>query len=96
MLESFEVSTSSGSYKVNVGQGLYSKLQPKKHAIYLVDDYHLQGLKFPMESLIAIPALESSKNLDYMSGIIEKMRELGANRDTHVYAIGGGIIQRGF
>ena len=28
-----------------------------------------------------------------MSGVIEKMRILGANRDTHVYAIGGGIIQ---
>jgi len=93
MLESFEVSTSSGSYKVNVGQGLHSNLQPKKHAMYLVDEYHLPGLKLPMESLIAIPALESSKNLDYMSGIIEKMRELGANRDTYVYAIGGGIIQ---
>jgi len=93
MLESFEVSTSGGKYVVSVGEGLLSQIEPKKHAIYLIDDYHLNSLKIPIESLIAIPALESSKNLDYMSGVIEKMRELNANRDTHVYAIGGGIIQ---
>lgn len=93
MLESFEVSTSGGKYAVSVGEGLLSRIEPKKHAIYLIDDYHLNALKIPTESVIAIPALESSKNLDYMSGVIEKMRELGANRDTHVYAIGGGIIQ---
>lgn len=90
---SFEVSTSGGKYKVSVGQGLLSQMRPEKHAIFLIDDYHLGKLKLPSESLIAIPALESSKSLDYMSEIIEKMRELGANRDTHVYAIGGGIIQ---
>lgn len=93
MLESFEVSTSGGKYTVSVGEGLLSLIEPKKHAIYLIDDYHLNTLKMPSGSLISIPALESSKNLDYMSGVIEKMRELGANRDTHVYAIGGGIIQ---
>ena len=93
MLESFDVSTSGGKYTVSVGEGLVSRIEPNKHAIYLIDDYHLNTLMIPVESLIAIPALESSKNLDYMSGIIEKMRELGANRDTHVYAIGGGIIQ---
>lgn len=93
MLESFEVNTSSGKYKVSIGEGLLSQIEPKKHAIYLIDEYHLKTLKIPNESLIAIPALESSKSLDYMSNIIEKMRELGVNRDTHVYAIGGGIIQ---
>jgi 3-dehydroquinate synthase len=93
MLESFEVSTSGGKYTVSVGEGLLASIEPKNHAIYLIDDYHLNSLKIHAESLIAIPALESSKNLDYMSGVIEKMRELGANRDTHVYAIGGGIIQ---
>jgi 3-dehydroquinate synthase len=93
MLESFEVTTSGGKYTVNIGEGLFSSIEPKKHAIYLIDDYHLSSLRIPAESLIAISALESSKSLDYMSGVIERMRELGANRDTHVYAIGGGIIQ---
>ena len=25
--------------------------------------------------------------------MIKRMRELGANRETHVYAIGGGVVQ---
>lgn len=93
MLESFDVSTSSGKYKVNVGEGLLGLIKPNQRAIFLVDEYLASRVAFDSKWIIAIPALESSKNLDYMSGIIEKMRMLGANRDTHVYAIGGGIIQ---
>jgi 3-dehydroquinate synthase len=93
MLESFEVSTSGGKYKVSVGEGLLGIIQPNQRAIFLVDEYLASRLTFDPTLIIAIPALESSKNLDYMSGVIEKMRSLGANRDTHVYAIGGGIIQ---
>ena len=93
MLESFEVKTSGGSYQVSVGEGLCKSLQENANTIFLVDEYLLPQLKIDAKRVIAIPALESSKNLDYMSGVIEKMRELGANRDTHVYALGGGIIQ---
>lgn len=93
MPESFEVSTSVGSYKVVVGEGLLASIAPGKHAIFLVDQFHLSKLDLKTDRLIAIPALESSKNLDYMPQVIEQMRKLGANRQTHVYAIGGGIIQ---
>jgi 3-dehydroquinate synthase len=93
MPESFEVKTSSGVYKVLIGEGLCQGLEPQSQAIFLVDEYLQQQLPFPSEKMIAIPALESSKNLDYMSGVIEQMRTLGANRDTHIYVIGGGIIQ---
>ena len=93
MLESFEVSTSGGKYKVSIGENLLTQIQPSRHVIFLVDEYLAPRLKFDPKSIITIPALESSKNLDYMSSVIEKMRLLGVNRDTHVYAIGGGIIQ---
>ena len=93
MLESFDVSTSSGKYTVSVGEGLLASLKPNQHAIFLVDEYLASRLAVDSKWIIAIPALESSKNLDYMSGVIEKMRTFGANRGTHVYAIGGGIIQ---
>ena len=93
MLESFEVFTSGGKYSVSVGENLLKRINPSEHALYLIDDYLVDKLKLHSQSIIAIPALETSKNLDYMSGVIEKMRILGANRDTHVYAIGGGIIQ---
>jgi 3-dehydroquinate synthase len=93
MRESFEVKTSGGSYEVVVGKGLCKSLGPKPQAIFLVDEFVLPQLKLSDQKVIAIPALESSKNLDYMSGVIEQMRNLGASRDTHVYAIGGGIVQ---
>ena len=93
MLESFEVSTSGGKYEVSVGEKLLARMRPDQHTIFLVDEYLIPRLTFDPKLIISIPALESSKNLDYMSGVIEKMRMLGANRDTHVYAIGGGIIQ---
>jgi len=93
MPESFDVSTSVGSYKVVVGERLLVSIAPSEHAIFLVDQFHLSRLDLKTDRLIAIPALESSKNLDYMPQVIEQMRKLGANRQTHVYAIGGGIIQ---
>jgi 3-dehydroquinate synthase len=93
MLEFFEVSTSGGKYQVSVGEGLLGAIEQNQRAIFLVDEYLASRLTCDPKLIIAIPALESSKNLDYMSGVIEKMRSLGANRDTHVYAIGGGIIQ---
>lgn len=93
MLESFDVATSGGAYKVSVGEGLLGNINPSKHAIFLVDDFFGSRLPLNSSAVISIPALESSKNLDYMSGVIEQMRVFGANRDTHVYAIGGGIIQ---
>lgn len=93
MRESFEVKTSGGLYEVVVGEGLSQALASEHQSIFLVDEFLLPQLSLPSQKIIAIPALESSKNLDYMSNVIEQMRTLGATRDTHVYAIGGGIIQ---
>ena len=93
MLESFSVTTSNGAYKVSVGEGLLEKMISGKHALFLADDFFGDRLPLNSSAVISIPALETSKNLDYMSGVIEQMRILGANRDTHVYVIGGGIIQ---
>ena len=93
MRESFEVTTSSGKYEVRVGEGLLGTIESQQSAIFLVDEFLVSQVTCDPNLMIAIPALESSKNLDHMSGVIQKMRSLGANRDTHVYAIGGGIIQ---
>ena len=93
MLESFDIKTSSGSYRVSVGEDLCGELNSNKNSIFLVDQYLVPHIKINKNRCIEIPALEPSKNLDYMSGVVEQMRELGVNRDTHVYALGGGIIQ---
>jgi 3-dehydroquinate synthase len=42
---------------------------------------------------IFLKASEDNKTLESASQIISKMHELGANKETQVFAIGGGIIQ---
>ncbi|NBY63887.1 MAG: hypothetical protein EBQ70_07200 [Betaproteobacteria bacterium] len=74
MLESFEVIASGGKYKVSVGEDLFPKIPTNQHTIYLIDEYLSELLNLQDQSVITIPALESSKNLDYMAGVIEKMR----------------------
>ena len=93
MHESFDVKTSIGNYAVTVGVDLLKHASQKQNIVYLADEILVPRLNVDLARVIAIPALESSKNLDFMSGVIGKMRALGANRDTHVYAIGGGILQ---
>jgi 3-dehydroquinate synthase len=93
MLEYFEVSTSGSKYKVTVGKSLLPYIRQNKNAIVLVDEYLTPRLPRDIAKIISIPALESSKNLDCIPHVIEKLRNLGAGRDTHIYAIGGGVVQ---
>lgn len=60
----------------------------------LVDSLVLELYPFlQSENLISIPAIEELKSLDTVANVIEKLRSLGANRNSHLIAIGGGIIQ---
>jgi len=93
MLKSFDVFTSGGKYRVNIGKDIIKNIEKGYNEIYLVDEYFTEWISTSDKIYITIPSKESSKDLSNISGIIEKMRESGANRQTHVYAIGGGIIQ---
>lgn len=93
MHESFDVSTSDGSYSVTVGRNVLAQLESSNQVVFLIDAYFAQRLARHKDRTICIPALEASKNLNYISTVIEKMRALEVNRGTHMYAIGGGVIQ---
>lgn len=94
MQESFEVSASGDNYRVVVGCGLLGGLiSAKPRAIFMVDEYLVPILAIPADRRIIVRASEDNKSLECMSEVIIKMRELGANRDTHLVAIGGGVIQ---
>ena len=45
------------------------------------------------QDCIRIAAREDAKNLATVADVIERMREMGANRQSHLLAIGGGIVQ---
>lgn len=94
MQESFEVSASGGSYQVVVGRDLLNQVIARHtDAIFLMDDFFESLLSIPTDRRILVNASESNKALECMAEIILKLRELGANRSTHMVAVGGGVIQ---
>ena len=94
MQESFEILSSTGNYSVVAGIDLLAHLVVQQpDAIYMVDE-RLEGvLPTTITNRILIKANENNKSLESMPEVILKMRESGANRNSHLVAIGGGVIQ---
>lgn len=88
------IASSIKSYDVTVGVCVAEKMLNQQEAILIVDqkvrDLYpwLQGHK-----AIVIEAKEENKTLATVAAIIEQLRALGANRLSHVVAVGGGIVQ---
>ena len=95
MSVSFEINSSSKGYQVEIVTGqLKSGLYTPKQNFVLVDELVLELYPYlHTDFLIVIPAVEESKSLATVAYVIEKLRLLGANRNSHLIAIGGGIIQ---
>jgi 3-dehydroquinate synthase len=94
MQESFKISSSTGNYSVVLGTGLLDKVvEQHKAAIFMIDERLVNVLPDSINKRILIKANESIKSLECMPEIVLKMRELGANRTSHLVAIGGGVIQ---
>ncbi len=95
MSVSFEINSSSKRYQVGIVRdqleaGLY---EPKQHFV-LVDKLVLELYPYlQTDRLIVIPAVEESKSLETVAYVVEQLRLLGANRNSHLIAVGGGIIQ---
>ena len=95
MSVSFNIQSSIKSYKVDIREGLLTKPLFETSNNLIIIDKHVLDL-YPLlqaKNLIAIPALESSKTLETASYVIEQLRLKGAHRESHLIAIGGGIIQ---
>jgi 3-dehydroquinate synthase len=94
MPKSFEIKASSGSYPVEVGRGLVAmQLQRYENPIVLVDERLLDRLPTSCTRVISLVATEDQKSLSRIPDIILELRKLGANRSSHIIAIGGGVIQ---
>lgn len=94
MPKSFEVKSSSGTYSVTIGTGLFqcaARVHPD--AIYLVDEFLAPSLGVSEDRLISLVATEQQKSLDCMPQTFARLRELGADRSTHLIAVGGGVVQ---
>jgi 3-dehydroquinate synthase len=94
MQESFEILSSTGNYTVVVGTDLLTGVVAQySDAIFMIDERLEAVLPATIARRIVIIANENNKSLECMPDVILKMRTLGANRTSHLVAIGGGVIQ---
>ena len=94
MSDLYEINSSSGNYKIEVGENLIEKVTSfYNEAIYIVDSKLVDRLPSSITKRIVIEAIEENKALEKSTDYISQLRKLNANRDTHLVAVGGGIVQ---
>lgn len=94
MSDYFKVVSSSGEYDVQIGRGLLtSRISVSTQQILICDEFFAPAYMAAGLKVISIVAVETSKSLDQMGEVIVALRTLGANRETTLLAIGGGVIQ---
>ena len=93
-LSELVIKTSGGSYHVIIGTEIVCERPPRDDAVWIVDSNvsRLHGDIMP-SIFISQEAVESAKNLETVACLVEQLRENGSTRQTHVVAIGGGIVQ---
>jgi len=90
----FEIKSSAGNYSVSIRGGLFEEaLRKHERDVLLVDEWFAPTLASSGFRTITLKAEEEMKSLDEISGFITQLRRYGANRDNHLLAIGGGVIQ---
>jgi 3-dehydroquinate synthase len=90
----FEIKSDGGSYTVAIERGaLAARGHELRAGLVIADEYFAQALRALDIPAICLPGTETTKSLDEIGGVIVQMRQLGATRGTHLWAIGGGAIQ---
>jgi 3-dehydroquinate synthase len=91
---SFEIQCSTGSYLVLMGSGLFDDILNKhKRDVVIADEFFAPRLASCGVQAVTIHARETSKSLDAIPEIVVELRKCGANRQTHLVALGGGVVQ---
>jgi 3-dehydroquinate synthase len=91
---SFEIQSATGSYAVIIQKGLFAEtIAPGPGRLFFADQYFEADLRARGVDPIVIEASETVKSLDAMPAVITGMRKRGANRQTELVAVGGGIVQ---
>ena len=96
-MHNLNIKSSNKDYQVNFYNGiddLIKSIKDKK-AFYLIDEnvYLLYKDYFEHKSKLIVPALETSKTLEYASNIFNHLISKDFKTDVHLIIIGGGILQ---
>ena len=94
MSASFKIQSSTGAYGVTVQSGAASGWLRDFAGSSVIADRFFES-RFAAEGTQAIfmEAIEPNKSLEASPRVIEQLRKAGANRKTHLVAVGGGIPQ---
>lgn len=94
MSASFEIQSSSGSYRVEVERGSFGRsLAAFGGSSVIADEFFKPRFNEVGAEAVFVEAVETNKSLEASPSLIEQMRRGGANRQTQMVAVGGGIIQ---
>jgi 3-dehydroquinate synthase len=90
----FEIRSASGGYTVKIEQGSFARLlQEQGGAIYVADEWFQPELSRAGIPALFLAANETTKSLESIPKLILDLKSMGANRQTHILALGGGIVQ---
>ncbi len=94
VLSKFSVSSSTGSYDVEIASGLYQQFMSEgKKLIAICDERFAADFEKAGVKAIALKSEETVKSLNAIPDIITQLRKAGTTRDTLLLAVGGGIVQ---
>ncbi len=94
MSASFEIQSSTGPYRVTVQNGAASGwLREFAGSSVIADEFFRERFAAEGTQAIFMEAVEPNKSLEASPKVIEQLRKAGANRKTHLVAVGGGIPQ---
>lgn len=90
----FDVKSSVANYRVDVRPGLFERtlLENREHVV-IGDDFFSELLSARHLRFIGFKPSEEYKALERIPEFILQLRKLGANRETRLMAVGGGIVQ---
>jgi 3-dehydroquinate synthase len=90
----FEIRSSTANYSVQIKAGLLERtLHQLSDQLVIADEYFSSVIKESGCTYVTLAASEAAKSLDAIPQVIEALRERGANRQTTLIAIGGGVVQ---
>ena len=87
-------STSTVEFVLDGKFAMIGKMVPKENAIYITDEnvYALHQKQFKGKPTIIVPAGEIHKQQASVDFIIEALLNLGANRQSFLIGVGGGVV----
>lgn len=93
-MSEFEVTTSTGSYRVTIGAGSFTEeLACGGHDLILADQFFTDMIADAPLPVVFVEADEQCKNLVEVDRILREFSDHGLTRNGSVIALGGGVVQ---